>query len=76
MKKCFNAIADLNIDWCKIIVCESGWVSDNYLEYSKIIKWCYLPLVNIEKDLEMNTLVASLHSTIGRIMCKEVDPVN
>ena len=43
------SISELGLDWCKIITSQSGWVSDNYLGYSRIVKWCYFP-VSILRD--------------------------
>ena len=33
------SLTDLSLEWCKIIASEFGWVSDNYLAYSRIVKW-------------------------------------
>ena len=38
------SLIDLSLEWCKIIASESGWVSDSYLAYSRIVKWCYHPI--------------------------------
>ena len=35
------SILEMSLDWCKVLRSESGWVSDNYLGYAKIIKWYY-----------------------------------
>ena len=37
-KTMFESISDIGLEWCKVIVSDSGWVSDNYLAYVRLIK--------------------------------------
>ena len=37
----------MDLDWCKLIDTEAGWVSDNYLAFARIMKWYYFPLMHI-----------------------------
>ena len=43
-KDLFSTISDMGLEWCKLITSESGWVSDNYLGFTRIIKWVYHPV--------------------------------
>ena len=31
----------MGLEWCKLITSDSGWVSDNYLGYARVIEWIY-----------------------------------
>ena len=37
------------LDWCKMIDAESGYVSDNYLAYCRLVEWIYHPITTFEK---------------------------
>jgi len=41
----------MGFDWCKVIESESGWVSDNYLGYCKIVKWLYHPIYKLKETI-------------------------
>ena len=43
MKSFLLSISELGLEWCKVITSKSGWVSDNYLGYCRISKWCHFP---------------------------------
>ena len=43
-KGMFEPIAYIGLDWMKILVVESVWVSDNYLAFCRLCKWYYSPL--------------------------------
>lgn len=45
-------VANMGLDWCKIILTESGWVSDNYLAFARITKWYYHPLDSLALEEE------------------------
>jgi len=34
----FQHIADMGLDWCKLLVATSGWVSYNYVAFARICK--------------------------------------
>ena len=36
---------NMGLEWCKLLDTDSGWVSDNYLAFTRIIKWYYYPLI-------------------------------
>ena len=51
----------MGLDWCKLIDEESGWVSDNLLAFSRIIKWYYHPVTTLDAGKpfqELNTPVS------------------
>ena len=37
-KGMFEPIEDMGLDWMKILTVQSGWVSDNYLAFSRLCK--------------------------------------
>ena len=39
----YEMIANYSLYWIPIITANNGWVSENYLGYSRLIKWYYLP---------------------------------
>ena len=49
-KNMLISISDLGLDWCKVIVSNSGWVSDNYLAYARLVKWIYHPLSTLYQN--------------------------
>ena len=82
----FKTISDIGLDWCKIINTNTGWVSDNYLAYARILKWIHHPMTMLEmkrKDVTedsnncpiimVDNFVGSLLSTIASIMTRVVD---
>ena len=46
----FYHLAGMGLDWCKILVATSGWVSDNYIAFSRISKWCYYLIVFLHQN--------------------------
>ena len=52
MRQLLLSLTDLSLEWCKIIASEFGWVSDNYLAYSRIIKWFSHP-ISMSKDTDL-----------------------
>ena len=85
-KYMFKTISDIGLDWCKIINTNTGWVSDNYLAYARILKWIHHPMTvhkmkskNFETDsnkcpiIFVDSFVGSLLSTIASIMTRVVD---
>ena len=47
-----DSVANIGLDRCKIILTESGWVSDNYLAFARISKWYYHPLDSLALEEE------------------------
>ena len=45
IKKIFSPIMNMGLEWCKLLDTDSGWVSDNYLAFTRIMKWYYYPLI-------------------------------
>ena len=50
-KGMFEPIEDMGLDWMKILTVQSGWVSDNYLAFSRLCKWYYSPFHYIKEDI-------------------------
>ena len=46
----FQPIEKMKLEWCKVIQMESGWVSENYVAFCRIIKWYYYPITTFPKD--------------------------
>ena len=44
----FHHITDMSLDWCKLLVAKSGWVSDNYIAFARVCKWCYHPIIILQ----------------------------
>ena len=40
----FSDITEMSLEWCKLLVSPSGWVSDNYVAFARVCKWFYYPL--------------------------------
>ena len=85
-KYMFKSITELGLDWCKVINTNTGWVSDNYLAYARILKWIYHPISMLQWDQKLiseesnvftpiiaDSFVGSLLSTISSIMTRVVD---
>ena len=54
-KNMLASISDLGLDWCKIIVSDSEWVSEIYLAYARLVKWIYHPFSTLylnQNDIE------------------------
>ena len=53
-KNLFESISDIGLEWCKIITSESGWVSDNYLAYARVMKWIHhlISILQLEEGLK------------------------
>ena len=49
-KAVFSPIIVMGLDWCKLIDTDSGWVSDNYLGFARIMKWYYYPLYLVKYE--------------------------
>jgi len=65
---------------CKIIDAESGWVSDNYLAYCRLIKWMYHPITTSQTDEadkhcskdNINMMIGGMLSMVSQIMKRDV----
>ena len=77
-------IVEMGLDWCKIIEVESGWVSDNYLAFARLMKWYYHPLMVLPHDADaeckklcslndINNCIGNLLSIISIVMIRGVD---
>ena len=72
-------VSSCNIDWCKTIPTNTGWVSENYL-VSRIIKWLYTPYLanKLENTKYERTnylaknIIHGLHLVIAGVMDKMV----
>ena len=53
-KVMLSSISDLGLDWCKVIVSDCGWVSENYLAYARLVKWIYHPLSTLYHNKNAN----------------------
>ena len=50
-KDLFGPIGDMGLDWCKLLTTTtSGWVSESYLAFSRVIKWYYYPITTLQPD--------------------------
>ena len=45
----FKPISDMGLEWCKLLVANSGWVSDNYIAFTRICKWYYYPILTLQE---------------------------
>ena len=50
-KGLLKPIADMGLDWLKVMTINSGWVSDNYLAFSRLSKWYYSPFQYMEEEV-------------------------
>ena len=70
----FESISDIGLEWCKVIVSDSGWVSDNYLAYVRLIKWFYHPIcmLNLKESLMEEYVESNIPLKNWYVkMCKE-----
>ena len=59
---------------------ESGWVSNNYLAYCRLMKWIYHPITTLQTDKvdkhyskdNINMMVGGILSMISQIMKRVV----
>ena len=86
-KYMLKTILDVGLDWCKVLNTNTGWVSDNYLAYARILKWIHHPMtmnnqerkdVSSRNDINchisiVDNFIGSLLSTIASIMTRVVD---
>jgi len=66
-----GSVANMGLDWCKIILTESGWVSDNYLAFARISKWYYHPLDSLALEEEYKEPTKELKGWL--LECVEID---
>ena len=66
----FRHIADMSLDWCKLLVAKSGWVSDNYIALARICKWFYYPIIMLQNREEYNEPTLPINSWYAK-MCKD-----
>ena len=52
-KTIFELISGIGLEWCKVIVSDSGWMSDNCLSYVRLINWFHYPIcmLNLKDSL-------------------------
>ena len=76
----YRTIQLLKLDWCKMIDAESGWVSDNYLAYCRLVKWMYHPITTLQIDKvekhcskdNINMMIGGMLSMVSQIMRRDV----
>jgi hypothetical protein len=44
-------LVDMNLEWLKVLPTFSGWVSENWLAFGRIIRWIYSTLPDISPEL-------------------------
>ena len=66
----FSHVAGMGLDWCKLLVATSGWVSDNYLAFARICKWFYYPIVFLQQNEIYHEPTLPLNKWYVK-MCKE-----
>ena len=66
----FYHLAGMGLDWCKLLVATSGWVSDNYIAFARICKWFYYPIVFLHQNEVYKEPTLSLNKWYVK-MCKE-----
>ncbi len=66
----FSEIAGMGLDWCKVLVATSGWVSDNYIAFARICKWFYYPIVFLQQNEVYHEPTLPLNKWYVK-MCKE-----
>jgi len=66
----FYHIAEMSLDWCKLIVAKSGWVSDNYIAFARVCKWFYLPIVEFHIKEEYKEPITSINKWYTK-MCRD-----
>jgi len=66
----FEPIADMGLDWCKSLVVNSGWVSDDYIVFARICKWLYYPITTLqEREAYKEPIIAVEHLYVK--MCRD-----
>ena len=76
----YRTIPLLKLDWCKMIDSETGWVSDNYLAYCRLVKWMYYPITTLQTDKvdkncakdNINKMIGGMLSMVSQIMRRDV----
>ena len=80
----FNAIVAYGLYWIPVIGGEKGWVSENFLGYSRLIKWYYLSNKRSNKSFGKTTnereklvpiyqLTGSLYSMLSLILGRKTN---
>ena len=60
----FDSISDMGLKWRKLIISDSGWVSDNYLGYARVIKWIYHPISILQSKEGMKGKYVEPHLSV------------
>ena len=76
----YRTLPLLKLDWCKMIDAESGWVSENYLAYCRLVKWMYHPITTLQTDKvdkhcskdNINMMIGGMLSMVSQIMRRDV----
>ena len=66
----FSEISGMGLEWCKLLVAKSGWVSDNYIAFARICKWFYYPIVFLQQNEVYHEPTQPLKKWYVK-MCKE-----
>ena len=76
----YRTIPLLKLDWCKMIDAKSGWVSNNYLAYCRLVKWMYHPITTLQTDKvdkhcskdNINMMIGGILFMVSQIMKRDV----
>ena len=68
MVKVYETVPLMKLDWLKHIYTESGWVSDNYLGYCRLVKWIYHSITRSNKSPEIDVPTVQINVTIGSLL--------
>ena len=78
MVEVYETVPLMKLDWLKLIDAESGWVSDNYLGYRRLVKLIYHSITRLkishESDnstIQINVMIGSMLSMVAVIMEKK-----
>ena len=66
----FHHITEMSLEWCKLIVANSGWVSDNYIAFARVCKWFYYPIILLNNKAEYKEPIVPINTWYAK-MCKD-----
>lgn len=47
------------LEWIKIVDYKGGWVSEIFLAFASIVKWCYYPFTTISDTTNTKEIIHS-----------------
>ena len=70
----------LKLNWYKMIDTKSGWISDNYLVYCRLVKWRYHSIITLQTDkvdthyskYNINMIIGGMLSIVSQVMKGDV----